>query len=72
MLFLDKNDLFTQIDRTRELRQLRQSKAYYTDKIARERKELEGLEHNPAVVERYAREKFYMKRDQEEIFLVEE
>lgn len=72
MLFLDKNDLFTQIDRTRELNKLRQSKQYYSAKIEAERKELEGLKHNPATVEKYAREKYLMKRDNEEIFLVPE
>ncbi len=72
MLFLDKNDLFTQLDRTRELRQLRQSKQYFTARIEAERKELEGLKHNPATLEKYAREKYLMKRDNEEIFLVPE
>lgn len=72
MLFLDRNDLFTQIDRTRQLRQLEKAKAYYTGKIAAERKELEGLKHNPATLEKYAREKYFMKRDNEELFLVPE
>lgn len=72
MLFLDKNDLFTQMDRAKELRELRQSKAYYTAKIEAERKELEGLNHNPAVIEKYAREKYYMKRDNEELFIIPE
>lgn len=72
MLFLDKNDVFTQLDRTRELKQLRQSKQFYTAKIEAERKELEGLKHNPATVEKYAREKYLMKRDNEELFLVQE
>ena len=72
MLFLDKNDVFTQLNRTRELRNLRQSKQYYNAKIEAERKELEGLKHNPAMLEKYAREKYLMKRDNEEIFIIEE
>lgn len=72
MLFLDKNDVFTQLDRTRELQKLRQSKAYYTAKIAAERKELEGLNHNPAVVEKLARENHLMKRENEELFIIPE
>ena len=72
MLFLDKNDLFTQMARAKELRELRQSKAYYMAKIEAERKELEGLKHNPAVIEKYAREKYYMKRDNEELFIIPE
>ncbi len=72
LLFLDKNDLFTQMDRSKELRELEQSKQYYTNQIAAERKELEGLKNDPSVLEKYAREKYLMKRDNEEIFLIPE
>jgi len=72
LLFLDKNDLVTQLDRKRELRELQQSKQYYTTQIAAERKESEALKTNPATVEKYAREKHLMKRDNEELFLISE
>ena len=72
LLFLDRNDFFTQVDRRTELRELQQSKRHYTTQIAAERKELEALKTNPATVEKYAREKYLMKRDNEEIFLVSE
>lgn len=72
VLFLDRNDFFTQYDRVSELRQLKESKTYYTTQIASERKELEALKNNPAIVEKYAREKYLMKRDNEELFLVPE
>jgi cell division protein DivIC len=70
MLFLDKSDLFTQMSRTRQLRQLEQSREYYIAKIAEERTELEKLKSNPATLEKYAREKYLMKRDNEDLFLV--
>ncbi|HMK27797.1 MAG TPA: septum formation initiator family protein [Chitinophagaceae bacterium] len=72
ILFLDKNDFFTQNGRLKELRKLQQSKRYYTTQIAAERKELEALKTNPAAVEKLAREKYLMKRDNEELFLVPE
>jgi cell division protein DivIC len=72
ILFLDKNDVFTQVDRYNELRQLQQSKDYYNTQINSEHKELEALKNNPATVEKYAREKYLMKRDNEELFLVPE
>ncbi|MEI2739060.1 MAG: septum formation initiator family protein [Chitinophagaceae bacterium] len=72
ILFLDKNDVMTQLDRRKELRELQQSKRYYTAQIASERKELQAIETNPAAVEKIAREKYFMKRDNEEIFLVSE
>lgn len=72
MLFLDKNDVFTQLDRQKELREWKQGKLYYTGQIAAERKELEALNSNPGTLEKYAREKLFMKRDQEEIFIISE
>jgi cell division protein DivIC len=72
MLFLDKNDIFTNMARNRELRDLEQSKEYFTKQIASERKELEALKSNPATLERYAREKYLMKGDNEDLFLLSE
>jgi cell division protein FtsB len=70
MLFMDKNDLFTQLSRTRQLNELRESKEYYMAKITSEREVLEGLRSNPATIEKFAREKHLMKRDNEDLFLV--
>jgi cell division protein DivIC len=72
ILFLDKNDFFTQQERRKELRELQQSKKHYTATIAAERKELQALETNPTAVEKVAREKHLMKRDNEELFLISE
>lgn len=72
MLFLDKNDLFTQAERRRELRELRQNKEYFTKAVAAERKELEALRKDPSALEQYAREKYLMKRDNEDLFIVPE
>ncbi len=72
LLFFDKNDVFSQSSRGRQLRDLEKSKQYYTDRIASERKELEQLKSNPATVEKYAREKYLMKRDNEDLFIVPE
>ena len=72
VLFLDRNDFFTQYERRKELHQLQQSKQFYTAEIASQQKELEALRTNPATVEKYAREKYLMKRDNEELFLVPE
>jgi cell division protein DivIC len=72
MLFLGRNDLFTQLSRYKELKSQEKSKAHYTRLIDAERKELEGLEKNPASFEKTAREKYFMKKDGEEIFIISE
>ena len=65
MIFFDAKDILTQRERAKELRELRESKAYLGSEIAKERKALEELKSNPAAIEKYAREKYLMKRDNE-------
>jgi cell division protein DivIC len=72
LLFFDKNDLFTQRSRSQQLRDLQESKEYYTERIANERKELEQLKSNPGTLEQYAREKYLMKRENEDLFIIPE
>lgn len=72
MLFLGRNDLFTQLSRYKELKSQEKSKVHYTWLINAERKELEGLEKNPASFEKTAREKYFMKKDGEDIFIISE
>ena len=72
MLFFDKNDVFTQAARSRQLRELEQSKQYFTERIASERKDLEQLKSNHGALEKFAREKYLMKKEEEDLFLVPE
>jgi cell division protein FtsB len=72
MLFFDKNDLLTQMERRRDLRELRESRDWYTTQISAETKELEALKHNPATLEKYAREKYLMKRANEDLYIISE
>lgn len=69
--FFDDKDLLTQRERNGELEEMQESKAYYLSEIAREKKALEELKSNPAAIERLAREKYLMKRDNEDLFLIE-
>jgi cell division protein DivIC len=72
MLCFDERDVFTMSRHRQELQELQQSKKYYTDQINKEQTELEGLRNDPSTLEKYAREKYYMKRDNEELFLIPE
>lgn len=64
--------MLTQYSRNKELNELQKSKRYYTTQINAERKELEALKNNPATLEKYAREKYLMKREDEELFIIPE
>ena len=72
ILFFDKNDFFTQQARNAELKELLMSKKHYQEEIASEQRELERLKNNPATLEKYAREKYLMKKDKEELFIIPE
>jgi len=68
--FFDRNDLFTQWDRKQELQKLETSTAFYEKEIANTKKDLMDLNNKPAILEKFAREKFYLKRPDEDLFLV--
>ncbi len=72
MLFFDKNDLFTQVARRTELHNLQSSKTYYTKENNDLRTESENLKNDPRSIEKLAREKYMMKKDNEELFLISE
>lgn len=71
MLFFDRNDVFTQMERRSELNALRQSKQYFQKQIAENRQFSKNLQFNASAIEKYAREKYLMKRDNEDLFLIQ-
>jgi cell division protein FtsB len=72
LVFFDDRDLISNFRHQRELKQLEQSKEHYQAEIAKTQKELKQLRTDAALLEKYAREKYLMKRDNEDIFLVRE
>jgi len=73
MLFFDDRDFVTtHIRYPKELTQLEESKAYYQQQITSTSEELKQLKSNAATIEKYAREHFLMKRDNEDLFIISE
>ncbi len=70
--FIDRNDLFTQYGRKQELKKLETSKNYYEAEITSTKKELQDLTNNSTVLEKIAREKFFFKRPNEDVFIIED
>ncbi len=71
-IFLDKNNLINQQERQTELQTLQTSEKHFEDAIAQTKKDLGDLQNNAATIEKYAREHFFMKKDNEDIFLISE
>ena len=73
MVFFDDRDIITTHFRyKKELRNLEDSKTYYQEQIAETRKELEQLKNDPQTLERYARERYRMKRADEDLYIIED
>ena len=70
MLFFDRNDLSLQLKRVQELNKLQENEKLMNDQIADTKHELRLLKTNPETLEKYAREKFMMKKENEDLFIV--
>jgi cell division protein FtsB len=70
MLFLDSNDITVQYRLWDELRELRAEKKYYQQKLKELERERRVMMGNPALLEKFAREKYLMKKPTEDIFII--
>ncbi len=70
MLFFDRNDVVSQFELRSNLNQLKEDKAYYIEEIKKDREDMKQLLTNPKNLEKFAREKYLMKKDNEDIFLI--
>ncbi len=71
MLFFDRNDVSLQLKRINELNKLEQSEKNMNRQIANTKKELELLKTSPSTLEKYAREKYMMKKDNEDLYIID-
>lgn len=72
MLFFDQRDFFYVREQKLKLKELENKKKYYEQEIAKTKKELTDLQNNPSALEKFARERYLMKRDGEDIFIIED
>lgn len=72
MLFFDSNDFVTRYKLTRELRELEGQKAYFREMIEDVRQDREELMSNPRLLEKFAREKYLMKKPTEDVYVLVE
>lgn len=70
MLFFDKNDIFSQYEYRSEVNKLQQEKDFYVKETAIVKKDLNELDSNLNTAEKFAREKYFMKKDNEDVFVV--
>jgi cell division protein DivIC len=70
MLVFDANDLGKQFDIYQKWQDLRAEKQYYLDNIEVVKKDRAELMSSPALLEKFARERYLMKRPGEDLFIL--
>ncbi|HLA54520.1 MAG TPA: septum formation initiator family protein [Flavobacterium sp.] len=70
MLFLDNYSYLDHRLLDKQINELEDNKKYYQDEIRKDQENIKTLK-NPDQIEKYAREKYYMKRDSEDIYIIE-
>lgn len=69
MIFLDRHDLITQWRLQNTVDKLEEDKAFYSEKIEEAEQERLDLDIND---EKFAREQYYMKKSDEDVFIIVE
>ena len=70
MIFFDSNSILVHNELNNDINDLNNKKEYYKNEIERDNIELNQIKTDSGL-EKYAREKLFMKRDNEEIFIIE-
>lgn len=70
MLFVDSNDVISQIKLTSKLNSLRAEKEYYLEKKVEVLKDREELSTNQELLEKFARENYMMKKKSEDLYVI--
>ncbi len=70
MLFFDRNDLMSQYEYRRQLNKLEAEKEFYTIESQKTVQDLNELTTDRSKLEKFAREKYLMKKDNEDVFVI--
>ncbi len=70
MLFLDSNDLVSQFRLNRKINSLENEKEHYLKKFEEVQAEHDQLLSNTEALEKFAREKYLMKKDSEDLYVI--
>ncbi|HUH17845.1 FtsB family cell division protein [Albibacterium sp.] len=70
MLFFDRNDLSSQYHYQSQLKELQQEKEFYTKEIEKVENDLNDLTSDPKKLQKFAREKYFMKKENEDVYVI--
>lgn len=70
MLFFDTNSYLTHKELNSEISKLEHEKEYYKNKLDSENIQYKNLKYNKEAREKYARENYFFKKNNENIFII--
>ena len=70
--FLDENSLWSHMKNRQRIDELTEEKARYNAAFQRDQAQIRELNTNPKAMERIARERYFMKADDEDIYVLRE
>ena len=68
--FFDRNDLISEVKLVNKIHHLKAEKKYYEQQTDIAAEQLKELQTNPANLEKFAREKYLMKKDNEDVYVI--
>jgi len=68
--FFDENSLVEQYRLSKKLDDLKTRQAFYNKEIGKTLEEIKGFETDTAILEKFAREKYFMKKDNEDVYVI--
>jgi cell division protein DivIC len=71
LLFFDQNNLVDRYISHRHIRQLEKDKIYFRERIKEDSMRMNQLKTDNENLEKFAREQYLMKRENEDIFIIE-
>lgn len=72
MVFMDSNDIFSQFKLKSKLKELEKQKEFYLERKEKIQEDREELMSNYEMLEKFARERYLMKRKTEDLYVVVE
>ncbi len=72
MLYFDQNDYASMKERNAQLQEVKENIDHLNTEITQLDASYDALMHNPQELERYAREHYRMKRDTEDLYVIEQ
>jgi hypothetical protein len=70
MIFIDSNNVVNQFRLSSKLNQLEDQKDFYIERKEKIQAEREELMSNPELLEKFAREKYLMKKKTEDLYVI--